>query len=129
MSKTRAEAEAWMLASEPVSGVLAWDRNPATQEGKPESEKIAASPPSGSVQSPSTEKLAVTPVSLKAVPATLEELAACLEVWDQTVGCSHCGKADWGEDAAPPNQPYGWHDERCPLYGREDVAQVATFER
>lgn len=27
MTKTRAEAEAWLLAGEPVSGALAWDRS------------------------------------------------------------------------------------------------------
>ena len=28
MPKTRSEAEAWLLADEPVCGVLAWDREP-----------------------------------------------------------------------------------------------------
>lgn len=62
-------------------------------------------------------------------PTTLEEMAACLEVWDQTVGCSNCGKADWGDNAAPADSPFDWHDEKCPLRGRADVAQAATFER
>jgi hypothetical protein len=41
-SKSRSEAEAWLLAGEPVSGVLAWHRNWSDTARRPSSTARAA---------------------------------------------------------------------------------------
>jgi hypothetical protein len=32
---------------------------------------------------------------------TEEEMVKCLDIFDQTVGCHHCGQAWWMENAIP----------------------------
>lgn len=56
---------------------------------------------------------------------TFDEMTKCLEVWDQTIGCSNCGEAYWGENEKKGD--LDWHAEGCPLQGREDVAAAAPF--
>lgn len=53
-------------------------------------------------------------------------LAKHYEVWDQTIGCSLCRKAWWGDDNT--QQLVQFHADTCPLKGREDIFELATFE-
>lgn len=48
------------------------------------------------------------------------QLSFHLDIWDQTVGCNHCGRADWAENST--DDPTLWHAPGCPCYGRRDVA-------
>lgn len=59
------------------------------------------------------------------VQAEISELEALklsfnMDVWDQTIGCNACGRADWQENAT--DDPTLWHAPECPCYGRRDVA-------
>lgn len=58
---------------------------------------------------------------------TFEEMTKCLEVWDQTIGCSNCMEAFWGDE----NEAKGvlnFHADGCPLKGRADVAEAAPYD-
>lgn len=62
--------------------------------------------------------------------STVLEMSACLEIWDQAIGCSNCGNADWTADTGnkTPDVPQSWHKEDCPLRFREDIFRIATFD-
>ncbi len=55
---------------------------------------------------------------------TFEEMVNSLSIWDQTIGCDHCFKAWWAENATERIEDF--HDIRCPLRGRRDVHEAGN---
>lgn len=51
---------------------------------------------------------------------TAKRLAKYFDIFDQTVGCTRCWEAWWGENATEDMTLF--HATTCPLYGRRDVA-------
>lgn len=46
---------------------------------------------------------------------TLDEMKACLDIWDQTIGCNNCSQAWWAENATEYEEDF--HADGCPLKG------------
>lgn len=56
---------------------------------------------------------------IRDVPVTLAEMKACLEVWDQTIGCNHCMVGWWAENATEDVTMF--HIDTCPLKGNREA--------
>lgn len=55
---------------------------------------------------------------------SLEEMRKCLEIWDQTIGCSNCNEAWWAERAFDDVTLF--HADGCPLRGNREAHSEAV---
>ncbi len=53
---------------------------------------------------------------------TCEEMVKCLDIFDQTIGCNHCGQAWWAENFTAKIDDF--HADDCPLKGRRDIHEM-----
>jgi hypothetical protein len=69
--------------------------------------------------------------TIQDAPVTLEEMKACLEIWDQTIGCNHCMIGWWAENATEDLTMF--HTDGCPLKGNreahEDMVNIEYNEK
>ena len=69
--------------------------------------------------------------TIQDAPVTLEEMKACLEIWDQTIGCNHCMVGWWAENATEDLTMF--HIDTCPLKGNreahEDMVNIDYNEK
>ena len=57
---------------------------------------------------------------------SFDEMIKCYFIADMALGCENCVKFCWGENYT--EDPTKFHDEKCPLQGRQDVLAAAPFE-